>query len=790
MGRKSAAADEGTVNWYNKPWSWSATLVFSGLMTAATGAFLLAAPFLPDPGEVRADWLALGLLIGGLFTANMARMAGIWERLKSALETPPSRRLPPLQAVIRRGFRELFLWLILAMAALTALAFLSTFDGALPWDLGLAAPETNRQNPFSIGIFLGTLALAFLPPLIGTWLYARTEIRSRKNVDGKPARLFRDDAVSPASFYIGIVLIGGIGALANWAAGAADTGSAISGGLSMWITFIVISIFVLFIFVPHIGRFFTNQRERRQTTGRTVAAGAMQLEAPARLASWIDSALVRLVAPLSGATQTGVPHLLVILILLPLTALGFVLAAPWGLVPIALGMLLVAALGRRWAWIEEDRETASRLLRTDAQEIQIGFDNDLKDEALLGYAFLFILVPLALHQLWGWRTDAFEAADGADVSNAFFAWLSFFGAELAKAVPFVDWWEIYQVDLKRPIEPSETSALGKHLTFLSRAMVDLVIMAALFQAIGIWQRNRAQKRLYDVGQVNHFDPFTEREFFETAFLPGSKEPKAEFEKKVRDHVAAREALRLPGEPYDPQRLSDLLNANNPSVRKAALWMVDEFKMLTGPPQQQIGQLVSHWLNLSFPQLSGSQRQVDRRRLLNEKHKFEQLLAALDAETSAMRKSETGLLLGLLENIRQVPEFAFSQIEAIRLLGKLRNEYALLALAAHILPPAETQWRGRIQMKFGLVPNLYLGQAPMRLKVYEALEMFGLNTAVSPATRSKTLKLLDQMAESDSAIPCRERAALAARRIREKFGDVDLPREEDAPDDAIDSDDED
>lgn len=773
MGRKSAAADEGTENWYNKTWSWSATLVFSGLMIAVTGAFLLAAPFLPNPGNVRADWLALALLVTGLFVANLARMAGIWARLGAALAKPPARRQSPEQTVIRRGFRELFFWLILAMVALTALAYASTVEGALPWlGFSLISPDAVEQNPFPIIVFLGTLALAFLPLFIGTWLHARAEIQHRKAADGSGARLFRDDAVSPASFYIGLILIGGIGALANWAAGAADTGSSVSGLLSIWITFVVISLFVFFIFVPHIGRFFTTQRERREAAGRTVAAGAIPLEAPARLASWIDSALVRLIAPLSGATQARVPHLLVILILLPLTALGFVLAAPWGLIPIAVGMLLVAALGRRWAWIEEDRETASRLLKTDAREIQIGFDNDLKDEALLGYAFLFILVPLSLHQLWGWQTDAFEATEGADVSNAFFAWLSFFGAELAKAVPFVDWWEIYQVDLKRPIEPSETSALGKHLTFLSRAMVDLVIMAALFQAIGIWQRSRAQKRLYDVGQVNHFDPFTERDFFETAFLPGADEPKQDFQKKIDDHVRARETLRMPGEPYDPQRLADLIQSDNSAVRQTALWLVHKYKVLAGNPREKLQQLSQQWNNVSFPQLASQNTQPARTRLINEKHKFEQLIAELSEDRSQIQQAEVGLLVGLLVEVRGAPEFAFSHIEAIRLLGALRGNYALLALASHIVTDnpndTMTEWRRRIQNEFGLLPPLRQGQAPMRIRVYEALEVFGTNPPSTIGIHRRCLELLELMSDKDieGAQLGANRAAQAAAKVRE------------------------
>ena len=429
-------------------------------------------------------------------------------------------------------------------------------------------------------------------------------------------------------------------------------------------------------------------------------------------------------------------------------------------------MLMVIALGRRWAWIEEDRETASRLLKTESPEIQVGFENDLKDEALLGYASLFLLVPLALHQIYGWQTTAFEITDASRASNPFVAWLSFFGAELAKAVPFVDWWEIYQVDLDPPIAAAADNPLGKHLTFAARAMVDLVIMAALFQAIAIWQRSRAQKKLYQIGHVNHFEPFAEREFFEGAFRKGSQAPRTEFVEQIQKHVDAREILRLPGEPYNPDRLADLLKSDSYSVRRTAMWMVEKFQLLTGTPAEKLQQLVQQWSNLSFPQLSGSRHAADRKRLLNEKQKFEQLLSEFADDVSVVKLEEAGKLLGLLEDIRQIPELSFAQLEAIRLYGSMRNEYALLALVAHVLPPSETEWRTRIQNKFGRAPNLFLGQAPMRIKVYEALEQFGTNPPATRGIQRKTWKFLQLMAELDGAIPARDRASKAADRVKE------------------------
>jgi hypothetical protein len=747
---------------------WTIVAITLGLMTAAGGAGLLASPFLEVTNKYENDWAALALLASGLFTANMARMLQIWAKLKPVIGTPSGKRTVAQRAVSQRGFRELFIYAFALLGGLTTFTFVSAQPGLLPWNsLGLSGSSVADANALHAGLLLVALAFSLVPLLTGFYLLASAEEKAFQR------KVWRDDVISTPSFWVSFSIIGLIIALAGWATTVSGSGSnRVGDDLTLFVTLGVIALFVAFIFLPHLVRWIERSGSNSSAPGGTRQMGFNPVAIPAQMASYTDSLLVRLVAPLTGATQKGpgIPHSFVLMSLIPLTALGFILAPPYGLMPIGLGMIMVMGLGRRWAWIEEDRETASRLLKTESPEIQVGFDNDLKDEALLGYASLFLLVPLALHQINGWQTDAF-LIDSAREGNPFFAWLKFFGAELAKAVPFVDWWEIYQVDLSPPIEATD-KPLGKHLTFAARAMVDLVIMAALFQAVAIWQRSRAQKKLYKIGHVNHFEPFAEREFFQTAFLGNGKKatPKQEFLEEIEKHITARENLRLPREPYNPARLADLLNSDSYEVRRTALWMVHEYKLLTGSLPEQIRQLVNHWNGLSFPQLSASNVPKERKRLLDEKRKFEQLISEIMVElehgVKVIKLDETGLLLGLVENIRQVPEMSFSQIETLRLFGMLRNEYALLALAAHVLPPSETEWRLRIQNKFGRVPNLFLGQAPMRIKVYEALEAFGTNPPATPGIQRKTLKFLKLMAEIDGADPARNRAKRAADVVEE------------------------
>lgn len=733
---------------------WTIVAITLGLITAAGGSGLLVSPFLEVTEHYKNDWLALALLASGLFTANMARMLQIWLRLKNALHISSRRRKPEDNAVIHRGFRELFVYVFASFLTINIVVFSSTVPELWYW------PEVtfvSRDQPVGISIVLGCLGLTLLVPFLAFVLSSHEEEQREKR------KFLRSDAVATETFWISALVVASIVALARWAAAAS---SGVSENLAFAITFLVICLFIGCIFVPHVNRYFTRQREAREATGKVAEAGFMPLDAPAVFVSWIDSLLVRLVAPLSGATQRGrgVPHLLVILTLVPLTGLGFLLAAPYGLVPIAIGMLVALALGRRWAWIEEDRETASRLLKTDGEDIHVGFDNDLKDEALLGYASLFVLVPLALNQIHGLNLNAFQAADG-NTGNAFYDWMSFFGAELAKAVPFVDWWEIYNVNIPKTFEPVENEPLGKHLTFSARAMVDLVIMAALFQFIAIWQRGRMQRKLYDLGQVNHFDPFAERDFFENAFLPGASEPKPQFDRQVRKHVKARKGLYQSGEPYSPERLADLIKSDNPAIRQSALWMVREFGVLAGTPREKLEQLRDQWLNISFPQLATANTVATRNQLIEEKHKFEQVLRELSVLSNTLTQADAGTLLAMMEAVKSCPEFSFSQIQTLRLFGVMRSEFALLALACHVVRDTDTPGmaalRQRITGKFGRLPNLRFGLAPMRARVYEALEQFGTGLPTTLNIHGRALDLLKLCAEEDGA---QEGAARAARAV--------------------------
>lgn len=143
---------------------------------------------------------------------------------------------------------------------------------------------------------------------------------------------------------------------------------------------------------------------------------------------------------------------------------------------------------------------------------RVGFREDFKDETLLGFIFVLVLLPIAWMQADQGVTQIFQLGDeGARVATPgdFGMWLGYFGFELAKALPIIDWADIYQV---RPTELSIQPYWpnGAHAIFLARALVDLILIASLLQAIGIASRNSQQKSLFAVGQINRLDELMEK----------------------------------------------------------------------------------------------------------------------------------------------------------------------------------------------------------------------------------------------------------------------------------------
>ncbi len=745
----------------------------------------------------------------GLLMYQFARLQTVWSKLKPALQNT-GQLSAKLALRKERGFREHFVYLSLSLGALIATA------SQLVWtDLALMQRYANDGNLLpSIG-FACLVGSAFLPLGSAIWLHERhLSLRDQSS-------FWRDDVITP--FFLGLLLVGvtSVSTLAFFAARYATSG--ISAAIS-YATFIcVLSLFIFVILLPHVLAYFQRRSEIQISASSfpaPVTAGIASLEAPAKWLSHFDTLLVKIVAPLSGGTQALFAHVHVVAILSMLSMLGLIIPRPFGIVPIVIGIALAVSLGRRWAWIEEDRETASRLERTSGPNIRLGFENDLKDEALLGYAGLFILVPLTLYQL----QDITSFVPPLDERRGILlTWVAFFGGELAKAVPFVDWWDIYGNE--------DLSSTGKHLTFISRAAVDLVILAALFQALSIWQRNRVQSRLYEDGHLDSFDPFKEQEFFERGIvrlkgelpendLSGARLRKAEqfaanieqlrrqkrlatatlqggergffmvqedMEARVQKHVRNRRALLNQSTrvfetaaPYSNRRLSELIKSQNCDLRAGANWMVQRWDVLVGDPVQQLFQLGRRWESIDFPSNAVGDDEASKRRRRVQKSDFERILVELAHPDwiDLLLREELGVLVNCLKRVSDNVEFEFSRILAFEVFGRLRTVYSVMFLSKFVLSEdmlkENERWRHKIITHAeGPDYSFVLGRSDMRQRVYDALHRIGCNPRSGNGAKLRSLELLEWMANADRAKDARDHARQLSERLTSRLEELSL-----------------
>ncbi len=230
---------------------------------------------------------------------------------------------------------------------------------------------------------------------------------------------------------------------------------------------------------------------------------------------WIDSGLVFIGGHVAGADHINALSRYFILstTLFCLALLGWFLPEPLGLIPVLGGLIIGLSVSRLWSWVEEDRNLASITQFSPKAPQRIGFREDFRDETLLGFIFVLALIPIGMMQahlsgiLGGplFETNNHELIDAGN----FLVWLGYFGFELAKALPIVDWADIYNLgpgnDSISPMHP-----LGQHAVFAARALVDLLLIAALLQALGIASRNRQQKFLYAERHIDRLDELVEK----------------------------------------------------------------------------------------------------------------------------------------------------------------------------------------------------------------------------------------------------------------------------------------
>lgn len=381
-------------------------------------------------------------------------------------------------------------------------------------------------------IFLGACALA----VAASWVKGIFDKRLPGRIGGEP----RHAHISGWTFVWIVLVMSIIVALATWASESDNNRAVIN---TDWGVAIMIGLAVAFVAAALVPTVAIADR----AAGFISFIGGF-VRPFGRFLSIIDSILVFAIAGAAGATQSSifVRYVMLLGTLGACAAMGYWLEPPWGLVPLGWGFLVAIAISRRWAWIETDRELAMLNRRFVGPHLRIGFAQDMRDEALLSFASLLILIPLALRQAQiaalGVDFELFNT-DLAGAQNLQ-TWIGFFGTELAKAVPFVDWAEVYNVG--GTDESLVRSPAAHHFVFATRILVDLVFLAALLQALSISARNATQRGLFYEGQLDRLDPFLE--------------PR-EFRKLMRRGVKGQlepDPARVAAFPqYDPIRLSEL-----------------------------------------------------------------------------------------------------------------------------------------------------------------------------------------------------------------------------------------
>lgn len=397
----------------------------------------------------------------------------------------------------------------------------------------IAVTAIITKNPLDPRLFTAVYVACLLPPVIANWFQARRDKRVPiKKGDKQPDHISGLSASTFILFAIVVVTLG------LWAAasGAQATISVYAGLIIL--CGLLIAFGIVAFGLP-------------QARALSWTYGALKkISKPVGwLFSTLDSLLVYAVANALGANSPRWLTRFTLLLgsLVPCAILGWWQPAPFGLLPLALALIGSISIARRWAWMEEDRENAMLARRFEGDHIRVGFTQDLKDEALVGFAVLFMIVPIALRQLHvALGHQAFQIDPVGDV-DSLLAWLSFFGTEMAKAVPFVDWTEIYHVNGSSSISLNETGVgVGQHVVFGMRILVDLVLLAAFLQAISITQRTKKLKEMfYTERSMNRLDPFIEPMEFRKLLEPGSTS--FVLDKKKFDDFPV----------YDPDRLEEL-----------------------------------------------------------------------------------------------------------------------------------------------------------------------------------------------------------------------------------------
>lgn len=363
--------------------------------------------------------------------------------------------------------------------------------------LTLVAIEWLRPSLLSNAQAIAVFATACSVSIIGSW---RQAIRDGRLPPPLNPKKVKHDHITGWGF---IAVAGSVSVIIGLASWAAPHERDIGASISVYVVAGLAFVFLIAALSPPVN--LGDARTFLHRVGTVVHPFGLLLSA-------IDSVMVFAIAGSAGVTQRSIWLRYFILLgsMTACTGLGYFLPAPLGLIPLTWAFIVAISISRRWGWVEEDRDLYM-LNRSVGAHLRVGFGEDLRDESLLSFVFMFLLIPLALKQGQDWSDGTLFDTHALHHAPNLLDWIAFFGGELAKAAPFVDWAEVYGVKGDEQFGVSTISA--KHVVFAMRVLLDLVFLAALVQALSIAARNAKQMELFNAGTLDRLDPFTEpREF--------------------------------------------------------------------------------------------------------------------------------------------------------------------------------------------------------------------------------------------------------------------------------------
>lgn len=383
---------------------------------------------------------------------------------------------------------------IVSACTTTGLALASLFNQVLPWRL---------QSWHYAIVFIAACGFSTM----AAWLSAIVDRRLAPRPGAAPCH----EHISGWTIVFIVLFIIMLANLAAWA--SAHLGSnALSSVWSLWAFWAAAIFLSAAAFLPEF-----NLEENRYTHGLISLAKKLRLALPIRwiglFFSYLDMVLVHAISCSSAmhARSPWVRYSISLIMLASCIVLGLTLSAPWGLIPIGWLFILALALLRRWTFLERDLDRIYTRNSIFDKQFVVGFGRNYHRDALLASITVLLLLPLTLRQAHMWSLDLGNPifVVGSANINDFSAWIELVGAEVAKAMPFVDWSEVYGINAAGKISLG-SGQLSHHILFGIRVVIDAIILGSLLQAVGSFAKHKDRLDLFYEGRLDRLDPFLER----------------------------------------------------------------------------------------------------------------------------------------------------------------------------------------------------------------------------------------------------------------------------------------